>query len=184
MRYVTQATTDTDGGIIGHVYSANGLYDPDITGTGHQPMGFDQIMPMYQHYTVIGARIKVVSYNYDGTYPQIAGIKVSGSATVEADYAKSFENGLCVWKTLNKNGTGGEIKTLTSHVSIGKFMGRHNILSEDDFRGTDSANPDEQVYFHVFTAPHAYGANAENVIHKITIDYIAVFTEPKDLATS
>lgn len=42
-----------------HVFSANGLYDPDVTSTGNQPRLFDQYMALYNHYTVVAAAISV-----------------------------------------------------------------------------------------------------------------------------
>ena len=44
-----------------YVYRANGLYDPDLTGGGHQPRGYDQFTPMYNHWTVVGAKVTVLS---------------------------------------------------------------------------------------------------------------------------
>jgi len=41
------------------VFSANGLYDPDITSTGHQPRGFDQSSAMYKTFQVIKRMITV-----------------------------------------------------------------------------------------------------------------------------
>ena len=48
-----QYTTGT-GGIVGttNTFRLNGLYDPDTTGVGHQPYGFDQITPFFSSYTV------------------------------------------------------------------------------------------------------------------------------------
>ncbi len=54
-KYQTSGTLNP--GVAGvaaiQVMTANGLYDPDITGVGHQPRGFDQIMALYNHYTVV-----------------------------------------------------------------------------------------------------------------------------------
>ena len=56
--YSDQITLNPAAGTVSkHVFSANGLFDPNITGVGHQPRGFDQYMALYNHYTVIGARI-------------------------------------------------------------------------------------------------------------------------------
>ena len=51
--------TPTAAAATAYVYSANGLYDPDITGAGHQPMSFDQLIGMYEHYTVQSGKITV-----------------------------------------------------------------------------------------------------------------------------
>lgn len=48
-------STDTGGGtVVGtqQVMRLNSLYDPDYTGSGHQPYGFDQMSGMYQKYRV------------------------------------------------------------------------------------------------------------------------------------
>jgi hypothetical protein len=50
----TKQYTSGTGGIVGttNTFQLNGLYDPDITGAGHQPYGFDQITPFFSVYTV------------------------------------------------------------------------------------------------------------------------------------
>jgi len=42
------------GGIsgTGHIFSLNDLHDPDKTGVGHQPYGFDQLGSLYNRYKV------------------------------------------------------------------------------------------------------------------------------------
>ncbi len=50
----TISYSSSTGGIVGstNTFRLNGLYDPNTTGVGHQPYGFDQITPFYSSYTV------------------------------------------------------------------------------------------------------------------------------------
>lgn len=41
-------------------FAGNSLYDPDISGTGHQPLGFDQWSAFYNKYCVTGSKIRAV----------------------------------------------------------------------------------------------------------------------------
>lgn len=171
------------GSAADYVFSANGMYDPNITGIGHQPIGFDQYMSLYEHFTVIGAKISVVFQNTETTYLAWCGIAVRPAATAIVDGQTTMENGMCVVKAFDKAGTTNSFGMLTYPLSIGKYMGRKSILSEDDFRGTSGANPAEQVYFHVFAFPNNAQDIGQITAH-VVIDYIAVFTEPKEVAQS
>jgi len=52
------------GGSNTWVFSANGIYDPDITGTGHAPMYYDYLASVYQAYRVNFSKIKVTVVNH------------------------------------------------------------------------------------------------------------------------
>ncbi len=173
------------GGTTGvHVFSANSLYDPDKTGVGHQPLGFDELVGiMYDHYTVIGAQIRVIFWNSDTVFAQQAGITVQDNASPSADPRMYVENSGNVYTLLAPHDTGSSIKTLTSHVNVGKFLGRPHPLSEDDLRGDVGNDPTEQVYFHVWACPLG-GVDASPVSFTVQIDYIAILTEPKKLTLS
>lgn len=56
--------TLTQDGTVGNTtatiqtFRLNSLFDPDLTGTGHQPYGFDQLTPIYNNYCVTGCTIE------------------------------------------------------------------------------------------------------------------------------
>lgn len=166
-----------------YVFSANGLYDPNISGTGHQPLGFDQLMAMYDHYTVIASSITVFARNADATYGQFMGVRASDNATESVDPEEIVENGRCAYRPLNQGGQANDQCTVNYGLNVSKFMGRPNIMSEDELRGSISANPADQCYFKVFGFPDQ-AVDSGTIVFAVQIDYVAVFTEPKLLSTS
>lgn len=130
------------------VFSANGLYDPYITGIGAQPTGFDQLMVLYTEYMVTQAYIKCTFINNDSTNAQLVGIAVSTSATAKTDPREYVENGDCVWQGISVKG-GLDKAMLTLDVDIAKFV-KEKIFNESEYAGSASANPTNQVYFHIF----------------------------------
>lgn len=60
LRYREQLTfTQTTGSLSDQVYRPMSLFDPDLTGTGGQPYGFDQWTQFYGYYTVLASGITV-----------------------------------------------------------------------------------------------------------------------------
>lgn len=59
LRYVTRVTLNPTVGVLAtHSFRTGSLFDPDFTGTGHQPMGFDTYASMYNNYIVRKSTIK------------------------------------------------------------------------------------------------------------------------------
>jgi len=185
-RYVDRV--EIDPGTVGtpavHFFSCNGLFDPDITGSGHQPIGFDQMVgTLYDHYTVIGARISIQAQNVDTTYSQTVVITVQDNSVADTDFRSVLENGNTKYMFLAPGGSGGNSKTLKANINPNKFLGRAKPMSEDDLRGTASANPVEQCFFGIYAFPDD-AANSSPVRCLVTIDYLAILTEPKKLGVS
>lgn len=165
-----------------YVFSLNGLYDPDITSTGHQPLGFDQFMDMYDHYTVIGARARVTFSNTDASYHQLVALQLKDTNTVSTTTNEILENGNNKWATLGTHTSGQSVKELVVNCSISKFFGR-KVMAGDKYSGTISSNPNDQVFLHLHAGP-LEATDADIVDATVDIEYIVVFTEPKQLAQS
>lgn len=174
----------------GHVYTANGLFDPDITGTGHQPMGYDQMMSLYHHYTVTTARIKatMVHLGSAGGTPALCGIVVSSDTAINTmDTAEEFlEHPQRSNYKLSGSVTGEPATNqMNLQLDVAKFFGKtkSSMVNADLYRGAIGLNPAEQVYFHIM-ANSVSSADAGIVSFIVTIEYDVVFTEPKTLVQS
>lgn len=191
LRYHESITIDPANlGFAGtHVFSHNGIYDPNITGVGHQPRGFDQLMPMYDHYTVIGSKI-TVSFTSAGIAgaggPLIVGVAVKDSPTTNPDVNDYMEGRNVVSRILNRSSTSAESHsiTLTKTCSTRKFLGVSKPLANALIRGDIGNNPNEQAYYHLFAALVTGTADAPVIEASVVIDYLVVFTEPKQPAQS
>lgn len=167
-------------------YRLNGIYDPNFTGIGHQPMGYDELSSIYKKATVVGARI-TVAFITDSTEPCVCGIRViEGTEAAIVDKKKAIENGDSKWRYMNTNDGGRNIQKFSKRVNVKKHFGLANIVGNDDFTLGINQNPatDVQLLAELWVAPvdpaQAHGA----VLADITIEYAVVFTEPKDLALS
>lgn len=69
---------------IEYTFAINGLHDPDITGTGHQPRGWDQWKNFYGYYLVRGCKYDItfrfsgIDSGADAAVSGMAGIHVGG----------------------------------------------------------------------------------------------------------
>lgn len=184
-RYCEVIQLATAGGGTGalnyYSFSANGMYDPNITGTGHQPMYFDQYGALYDHYCVIGSKISVRFTPTSTAYPcAIVGVFVNDDTTVTPTLFGIMENSLAVHTTVPN--TANNNYRLTRKWSAKKFFGKAP-LANTELQGTTSGNPTEQSFYTIFIDSSAAAA-AASVQAEVTIDYIAVWKELKDIATS
>lgn len=86
LKYSDYMTVDPgagSGAATNYFFRALGCYDPDETGTGHQPMGFDEWSQIYQAYRVISSRIKVTFRPFDKDV--IVGINEVENTVVQGD---------------------------------------------------------------------------------------------------
>lgn len=168
---------------VGYVYSANGLYDPDISGTGTQPMGFDQMMVFYEHYTVFSARIRVTFRNFSTAISPIVYIAARGDTVVFTSPEQIMETGNSVSTQLLPANITGSLKELTMTVRCAAFLGFDDLMDSNVARGDIASNPAEGVFFHVGCFNNE--ASATGVVQfQVRIEYDAVFSEARVITPS
>lgn len=186
---VALSVVGTTGLAGNYFFAANGMFDPNVTGTGHQPMGFDQMMLMYNHYTVLSSKITVVANNNSAanTYADVA-VYLSPDTTSITDPSRLMENGYLVWKPLYPVGVQGAIVTLNLDCNVASYFARdknkRELLEDTELYGTAAANPTDIVYFVVCAFDGVGGVNTSTVLFRVEIEYEAIFWEPRKLTQS
>jgi len=177
--------TGTAGAVNTYVYTANGLYDPDISGTGHQPLGFDQMMLFYEQATVVRSRIKVTFCNTLSTFFARAALYVSPDGAAMTVANEIIENGLVKTCMLGFGNGASSVKELSLELDIGKYFGRKggDIVNDDNLQSTAAANPVEQVYYNLAIWA-ATSASTVVIGYDTIIEYDVVYHEPRKVASS
>lgn len=190
MRYADQfLAAPTTPNYWSNTFRANSIFDPDFTNVGHQPLGHDQWSNFYNHYIVIGSMIKVKVIRSIGadtaapsSYVTLQLHDTSSFIQPGTDYNRMLENGLIKWRLITPSWS-------TSSISMGYSPKRFfNIKDVKDnvtrIGAAFGQNPTEDVYWTVTYNPLDTLATAAPVRVIVTIDYIVLMSEPKDLAIS
>lgn len=160
-------------------FKANGMFDPDFTGTGHQPMGFDQWMTFYDHFTVVGSKITVKAVNNTtSAYTLLVALSDDTALSNPTTLAGFQERSGSRWTTLGPNTGNKGVAQVTSKFSAKKFFGTKFVVGESSYKGTSGSDPNELAMYHIVLFPFQFDLDNMRVPIQITIEYIAAMTEP------
>jgi len=179
--------TGAGGTLTSYSFSANGMFDPNITGTGHQPMFYDQMAALYNHYCVIGSKCTVefvtttttsTSSNSDAT----VGIILNDSTSIPT-LPGLLEHPTSKHRLLGSaNAMGASPVRFVQKFSAKKNFGKFD-QGNSNFTGSISTNPGEQMYYTLFV-DGTQATNAIVVRAMVTILYIAIWAERTTIAAS
>jgi hypothetical protein len=182
LRYCFSARLTTGLGTPArYQFSCNGLFDPDITGTGHQPMLFDQTMAMYNHYTVLNSKARFTFQPASAIFNSIAGYIEDDTSTTPANVLAAAEQSTGKYLIL-----GATADFTNNHMTLewdAKQAFGGDILDNDNLQGTSAANPTEQQYFTIVLQDPEFAAVTATVF-TVVIEYDTIFEELKNLDSS
>lgn len=174
------------GAPVLHSFNCNGMFDPDHTGTGHQPLGFDQLMAMYDHYVVVGSKITVNFSNNSSLASDraIIGVITDDNNSIPGDVNQIIENGKGSYAYLQPLGSNNSSLSLSSTFSPKTALGVSHPMASENLRGDSSTNPTEGAYFNIWASAVNALDNPVGITCTVLIEYVAIFTEPRQLALS
>lgn len=182
------------GNAADYVFSANGVFDPDVTGTGHQPRGFDQLTTLYDSFVVTKSTIRATVFPSPTTTVTSPGYLVVSLRSIST--AATTVNNVMEYATKktisygHTSGTGSTPimlappKTVVYSANPNGFLGRHSPLEDDSLKSTATSNPDDQAFWHVNIVPIKTGSDTDAVTIGVELEYQGYFLEPSMPAES
>lgn len=168
-----------------YVFCANDLFDPNVTGTGHQPNGFDELMGFYKTAIVTSSFIKVRPVQIDASYEQLNAylfIRQSALSTGEAFTATSqalecekHSKVIVIGGYAGKSQNWKEDKVF-SRWNGKRWFGKGYLPGAREFSCDAGSSPTERCFYRIFNV--SVGANnpaAMNIL--VEIQYTVTFTE-------
>lgn len=173
IKYCQYVQLDAGAGLAStQTFSANSLYDPDVSGAGHQPRGFDQMMTMYRYYTVLGATIEVQAITVGGTIPITGCMLFLSCSQDSAPYTSSifdYAEQPGVVQKLHPGDPGAK-SVLKLNVDIPKLTGFD--AKDGALKALVGASPSAPCYFHFTQASTDLATtNPQAITTLITIVY-------------
>lgn len=188
-RYASEFSLTAGAGYAYRQYSCNSLFDPDRTGVGHQPIGFDEMMAGYDHYTVVKSKITVRPIQgTSNTQPVYFGI-LRQDTTGDPTFASGehFLESPLVGRKVFFSGSIYEASAdkleITKYFDAKKEFGCTDPMDRKDIQGSASANPTEESFFTI-VAHTVNGQIGTAQAYVAIIDYEAILSEPKLLGQS
>ena len=176
LRYSGQPTLSTAAGAAGngtYSFRANGMYDPDFTGVGKQPVYFDQLCAVYNHYTVLYSKISVQIASSENKRMQWCLFKDDDSTT-----GATTNMPLACMRSGAISGYVNPAVSAPPVVSMW-WSARQTFggdpLANDELQGNSSSNPVEETFYH-FQIQELDG-NTINVQLIVDIEYTVVWDE-------
>lgn len=126
------------------VFRGNSCFDPNQSGVGAQPNGFDEWSALYTRYRVFASKIKCNVVNQDAAAGAMFVLMPSDSLAPIATINSTAGNAYV--KTLVLGCATGNDKGVVSSYMSTKAMRGENISQEDDYSALTTANPAKQWY--------------------------------------
>lgn len=161
-----------------YIFRANGIFDPNQSGVGHQPYGHDTLASIYNHYQVVSSIITMTPTDMGNS--QIFGISLTDDTTVQSDYDTIRET------------KGTRMATCPSNSALVPSV-THQYAQNSNFKAgyADKAcvasygsSPAEQMFYHCWAEGENSTATSNSSSYLITITYIVDSFELRDLGQS
>lgn len=178
MKYAQNLNTAA-GTAYNYKFNLNSIYDPDFTGTGHQPYGYDALETLYNRYRVISCSYAITGYS--GTTGVCYGVVPANEAKTFTTLAELRENPRAKFTTQYP---GGSTTMLKGKVYLPSLVGRSKLqyMSDDRYQAVFGANPQEQAILNV-TGLDLSEAGA-SINWTITLEYTVELFDVKPLNQS
>lgn len=173
-KYSEVVTTDVNGQ---YVFNLNSMFDPNRTGTGHQPYGYDNLALLYSKYRVISCGWRMTRPITSTSNPQILVAMPSNDESIAFTTIDEWkEQPRCKYLHIQPGANNGN---LTGKCYLPSLLGRTKAqyMADDRYAANVTANPAETCLLYTYlsdTLGGPVGATAIHVILEYTVEWYDV----------
>jgi len=180
MRYDNiKASSMIGGAYATYKLSCNGLYDPDISGVGLQPLYFTTLSSLYDHYTVISSEITIEPCSAAVDANMITALFKDDDTTVPATIAVAMSRPGAVSRAYNPSVS--KCPPLRIRWSAASEFSNTTPWTDPELQGTSTTNPTEQTYYIIASTDSL--SNTFVLTYNISIRYTVRWDELKTVST-
>lgn len=179
LKYFDQANVS---GTIGgsQVCNINSLFDPDNTGGGHQPAGFDQLAAFYYYYRVIACTVHAsVTASDSNSRPIAMTILGTDDATAPASFVQAAEQPGA--SPVYYQAYTAEQKVLSYRFDMAALNGQTmaEFLGDDTTKAAVTASPSDLMFAKIVVAYADATASAFTCVINWTLEFECQFEDPR-----
>lgn len=186
MPYLESDTLAASGAAyVDYTFSLTSIFDPNVTGTGHQPRFHDQWAVLYNFYRVRNVSVEIQANNTLADSAtgaiQIIGTCISdfsaGATTIEQILESPYVNGFLhnKWKAINHNAVSLVYNKYQRRAKFNldtiKQTWFNNDSNEGNYTAFGASPATENVYFNIYT-----GNSLGDITVNVGVDFIIKIT--------
>lgn len=179
-------STAVGGGYISfNRFRLNGPYDPDQTGVGCQPYGYDEIAALYNRYQVYGSKCSVqlrITTASSQVFATLLPTLLSSMTNTAPEDLRQVKYARQIVTSKEIQDSQGYPK-LSAYCSVKKLYKSRGGSNDNDNMATVSTNPTSNVSWFLYIDT-SQAAVDTTVYASVMITYYVKFLQPKDLNES
>lgn len=163
-------------------YNLNSVFDPNRTGTGHQPYGHDSLAAIYNRYRVIACSYTVSFVDTAGNYVQVACLPANEEVSA-LTLSEIRENPRCKFTLQSPQ---APMRPVRGKVFIPSLVGRNKqqYMADDRYQAQTGSSPAELAILNIFFQRQDDSVNTMSGPLNITLNYTVEWFDVKNLAQS
>lgn len=182
LKYCSGQFGTTTTNLLGvHQFHTNGIFDPDITSGGHQPLGHDQWASLYSRYRVLGFSVRLTGVSLTAATMTHFGIYVSNSGTIPTSLCTIVEQPFVKFKRLTNQNSQNISLYMPSYRALG--VTKSQYMNESNFGSTFGDDPVASGRINIFWQNVDENTSTG---HNMTVEimYYVMLSSPKTLSAS
>lgn len=164
----------------GYQYNLNSIWDPNRTGTGHQPYAHDTFQTLYNRYRVISCNWVITGYNASNAIRLVA--QPANEVLSAGSVSEVCENPRAKWILQAPQ---SPLIKLKGKISVPSLVGRtkDQYMADDRYQAQFGASPAELAILNIYHANMA-DVGVDSTLCTITLTYKVEMFDVKHLGQS